>query len=135
MQKYFDGGLLLTYFFSCVIVKLVHLEVFTTRYKEVTTLMKRCRVDGCFCSKLLYLLKAENKNQYNTIQFLKTIFGESSRPTPIDADAVVHPLSLEGTTGGDNSVPQPYFLTKLTFLYSLIAPLLLMYRSLKTNIS
>ena len=56
---------------------------------------------------------------------MKTFPGEISQPTHIDADAVVHPLLLEGTSRGDNSVPlaQPYFLTKLIFLYSFIAPI------------
>ncbi|RUS77585.1 hypothetical protein EGW08_014661, partial [Elysia chlorotica] len=47
-----------THLFSSIIIKLVHLEVFSTTHKKVLRRMKRSCVHRCWCLYLLDLLKA-----------------------------------------------------------------------------
>ena len=70
-----------------------------------------------------------------TSVFLRTISGESQLANAHLRSRSSASSFIRGTSGGDNSVPQPYFLTKSTCLYGLIATLFLMYESFKFDIS
>ena len=67
--------------------------------------------------------------------FSKTISGESQLANDNPRSRSSASSFIRGTSGGDNSVPQPYFLTKSTCLYGLIATLFLMYQSFNLDIS
>ena len=68
-------------------------------------------------------------------EFLKSISGKSQQANALPRSRSSASSFIRGTSGGDNNVPQPYFLTKSTCLYGLITTLMLVYQSFKFDIS
>ena len=67
--------------------------------------------------------------------FLKSISVKSQQANALPRMRSSASSFVRETSGADNSVSQPYFLTKSTCLYGLIATLMLMYQSFKLDIS
>ena len=71
----------------------------------------------------------------NVLLFLKSISVKSQQANALPRMRSCASSFVRETSGADNSVSQPYFLTKSTSLYGLIATLMLRYQSFKLDIS
>ena len=88
-------------------------------------------IRGNFFFLHFYAYQSNSRRLRHTFFFVENFEHSAAKGNDYEVE---HLLSLEGTSRGDNSMPQPYFLTKSTCLYSLIATLYNIQFQLKNDV-